>query len=180
MPRRRLRSAVPVRWPALLAALGAAAVLVGAPRGPLDDPDPARQRPGVLLPASGARPALRIGDEFPAPGRRGLAVFVRPEQYAAFYDAVAGDVAVQLAQLRPPAELIAVLPARPAGPVLTALAIDPDGSRARAYGMPVPRDGGAPVGYAVVDSAGRVRYATLDPGVLDRLREALTMVRAAP
>ena len=39
-----------------------------------------------------------------------------------------------------------------------------DGSVCRTYhGMPVPRDGGPPVGYAIVDPARRVRYATLDP-----------------
>ncbi len=40
---------------------------------------------------------------------------------------------------------------------------DGDGSIAAAVGMPRPRDGGAPIGYAVLDGDAFVRYATLDP-----------------
>jgi alkyl hydroperoxide reductase subunit AhpC len=55
---------------------------------------------------------------------------------------------------------------------------DPDGAVAKAYGMRVPRGGGPPVGYAVVDAAGAIRYRTLDPAVAERLREVGTIVSA--
>ncbi len=40
------------------------------------------------------------------------------------------------------------------------------GSIAATVGMPRPRDGGAPVGYAILDGDAFVRYATLDPTYL--------------
>lgn len=55
---------------------------------------------------------------------------------------------------------------------------DPNGAVAQAYGMRRPRAGGAPVGYAVVDATGAVRYRTLDPEVVHRLGEVATMVEA--
>jgi hypothetical protein len=36
------------------------------------------------------------------------------------------------------------------------------------------------VGYAVVDSAGRVRYRTLDPSLINGLAEVETILRATP
>ena len=55
---------------------------------------------------------------------------------------------------------------------------DPDGSVAEAYGMRSPRGGGPPVGYALVDAHGAIRYRTLDPDVADQLGEVGTMVGA--
>jgi alkyl hydroperoxide reductase subunit AhpC len=46
---------------------------------------------------------------------------------------------------------------------LTAVLPDKDGQIARAYKPDQPPDGGYPVGYVLVDSAGFVRYKTLDP-----------------
>ena len=57
---------------------------------------------------------------------------------------------------------------------------DPDGAVAKAYGMRVPRAGGPPVGYAVVDAAGAIRYRTIDTAVAERLREVGTIVSALP
>lgn len=57
---------------------------------------------------------------------------------------------------------------------------DPSGELATRLAIRHPRDGGPPVGYAVVDRAGRVRYRTLDPTVADNLDEVETMVRATP
>ena len=39
------------------------------------------------------------------------------------------------------------------------------GRIANAYGMRIPIDGGPPVGYAVVDKSGLIRYRTLAPDV---------------
>lgn len=55
---------------------------------------------------------------------------------------------------------------------------DREADLAERYGLPAPRDGGPPVGYAVVDAAGHIRYRTLDPEVASLLGEVSTMLRA--
>jgi hypothetical protein len=55
---------------------------------------------------------------------------------------------------------------------------DSDGRLADRYGMRRPQDAGPPVGYAVVDGKGRIRYRTLDPDVAHELREVRTIVAA--
>ncbi len=57
---------------------------------------------------------------------------------------------------------------------------DTTGSHARRYAMPQPGDGGAPVGYAIVDSRSQIRYRTLDPAVVDELAEVTTILGAVP
>lgn len=64
------------------------------------------------------------------------------------------------------------------GPGATVV-VDPTAAYASRFGLDVPRDGGPPVGYAVVDAEGRIRYRTLDPGVATRLGEVATIVAAA-
>ena len=56
---------------------------------------------------------------------------------------------------------------------------DPTGALAAQFGLDRPRDGGAPVGYAVVDGRGDIRYRTLDPSVAAQLDEIDTILRAA-
>ncbi len=41
-----------------------------------------------------------------------------------------------------------------------------------------PRDGGAPVGYAVFDAQARIRYTTLDPLYIQHVDEVATMLGA--
>lgn len=65
--------------------------------------------------------------------------------------------------------------AAPAG--VTVLS-DPTGKLSRALAMRVPRDGGYPVGYAVVGPDGTVRYRTEDPGQDRRMSEVLMAVDA--
>lgn len=60
------------------------------------------------------------------------------------------------------------------------IAIDRSGEYVAAIGIRRPRDSGPPVGYAVVDSRGQVRYRTLDPAVGDGLDEVATIVKAVP
>jgi alkyl hydroperoxide reductase subunit AhpC len=59
-----------------------------------------------------------------------------------------------------------------------AVVVDEAGTVARAVGMPEPRDGGFPVGYAVIDSQADVRYATLDPRYLEHGFELDTVTAA--
>lgn len=60
----------------------------------------------------------------------------------------------------------------------TAVAADPDGRVGSGISMRRPRDGGPPVGYAVVDVDGTIRYRTENPGVINGLDEVLTIVGA--
>lgn len=159
----------------LLAALLLSAVTfaVQVNRSPLDDPEPRRQRPELLLPATGARPAAQVSDDLPVAGRRAVIVFVRPAQYSALVDVLHPGL------LPRDVDLGLVLPSRPFGGLVPApVGFDPDGSTGRAYGMPTPRDGGLPVGYALVDRRGLVRYVTLDPAVADHFREIHTLLKA--
>lgn len=57
--------------------------------------------------------------------------------------------------------------------------VDPRGTLARAYGLRRPAAGDFPVGYAVVDDEGQIRYRTLDPSMASELSEVRTIVKAA-
>lgn len=138
----------PLRWwiPAAVAAavalvLTLVVVLVVRPPGPLDDPDPADQRDGLLLDGP-VLPADAGGAEFG--GRTVVVLFDRDEPAGQAYEkwkAAVSDEGVDL-----------VVRVGEAGEGL-----------ARLVGMPTPVDGMRPVGYAVVDASRTVRYATLDP-----------------
>ena len=139
----------------------------------LDDPDPAWQRPGILDAGALPVPAPPLTGELPRPGRRTVVFFLGPEGVARLCRALPGR------GLAEGADLVIVVSGdgRCAG---TTTIEDPSARIARAYGLRRPRDGGAPVGYAVVDRVGRIRYRTLDPRVADGLGEVDTMVRATP
>lgn len=163
----------PLFWLATSAAL-AAVVLAVVPRpGPLDDPDPAQQRPGFLTAAVDARSVegLRLpGDPI---GRRPvLIVFDRKLPDAA---------ALATLERRLPKSLATVVvvaggvgPARFPVPVV----IDRQARIAQRVSMRTPKDDGAPIGYALVDRQARLRYATLDPGYLEHRGEDATLARA--
>ena len=55
---------------------------------------------------------------------------------------------------------------------------DSTGALTAQFGLDRTRDAGAPVGYAVVDGHGDIRYRTLDPSVAARLGEIDTILRA--
>ena len=167
----RPRTAV-ITWMTVALLLGAVTVLERLARSGLDDPDPARQRPGLLLAAAGARGAAPVSEGVPAPGRPAVVLFLRWEQY---------EVATRVLEpglLPADVDLGLVLPDRP--PIFLvpakAVAYDPDGDLGRAYGMPRPRDGGLPVGYALVDSQQRIRHQSLDPSVLRHFAEIRTLL----
>lgn len=159
--------------------LAGAILAVQAARGPLDDPKPARQRPGILLPAAGARQAVEVGDDSPTPGFRTAVFFLRDGQYPELARALQGWAPLAEGGIASPADVLAVLPHAPEGNTAIPVGSDLTGAVARTFGMPVPRDGGPPVGYAIIDTKFRVRYTTLDPGVLDHLDEVATMIEAA-
>lgn len=169
---RRPRSSISP-WAPLIWFLGLAVALVvvvavqARPPGPLDQPDPADQRDGLLLDGPEVAPTVagvRFGD------RPVVLLFLRtpPE-----------DPALQrwAAQLPDSADVRVVL-AEPAPRLAVPTVVDRGGVLASTVDMPTPVDGGPPVGYAVVDSGRVVRYATLDPAYLRNAFEVATMAGA--
>lgn len=138
----------PLRWwvPAAVAAvvalvLSLVVVLIVRAPGPLDDPDPADQRDGLLLDGP-VLPERAGGVGFG--GRSVVVLFERDEPTGPAFERWRATVADDGVEL--------VVRVGDAGDEL-----------ARLVGMPAPVDGMRPVGYAVVDPARTVRYATLDP-----------------
>ena len=138
----------PLRWwlPAVAAlttagVLSLVVVLVVRPPGSRDDPDPAAQRNGLLLDGP-VLPAdadgIRLG------GRPVVLLFDRQPPSGPAFERWRREVSDDGVEL--------VVRAGSAGQSLADL-----------VGMPTPIDGGSPIGYAVVDPARQVRYATLDP-----------------
>ncbi len=164
-----LPSWAPLVWFAgLAAALTFVVVALVRPPGPLDDPDVAYQRDGLLLDGLVVPPQV-AGVSF---GERPVVLlFERQEPEAERLADWASEVADG-------AETVLVLPQGPAVGVPLRTVIDPSGALAGAVGMTVPVDGGRPVGYAVVDSERVVRYATLDPEYLTNSFEVATITGA--
>ncbi len=136
-----------------------------------DDPDPGRQRPGIL--DLGALPIAAP----PLPG-----VEYRGSETVVFFAGRHLD-GLCLALRRLPGgltrtEVVVVS----AGPVncaegVTVVDMSPR-EAARAFGLSRTRDGGPPVGYALIDDRGQIRYRTLDPTVPPLFDEVATMLRA--
>ena len=163
-------------WLAVAVVLTVFLAIARAAKGPLDDPDPARQRPGFLDAGELPAPAPSVAPNVPAVERPAVVFFVRADGMEKLCRAL-GD-----GRLAERAAIAVVVAGTPSGGCDAAAAgvADPEGDVAQAYGMRRPRDGGPPVGYAVVDAAGDIRYRTLDPAVADRLDEVSTMVAALP
>ena len=125
-------------------ALLVALALVNAAKGPLDDPDPTRQRIGLLTSAGASPRAPAIEDWSDGPT---VVLFT-------------GDL--------DPAPLRAAARRPGAGLVV--------GTDPAAFGLDETDGGRPPVGYAIVDSDGRIRYATLDPHVDEHAGELDTML----
>lgn len=160
-------------WVVVAVGLGGLLAVARAAEGPLDDADPAYQRPGILDLGTLPEPAAPATPGIPAPGREAVVFFVQPAQLAPLCQALARtglDGAPDLVVV------VAGLPA-PCGSVAEVVA-DTMGRLAASYAMRAPRGGGPPVGYAVVDDAGRIRYRTLDPEVDDLLGEVDTILGA--
>ena len=160
-------------WVVAVGVLGALVVVSVLTRSGGDDPDQGRQRPGIL----------DLGD-LPSPAPRLAGVEVGGPNTVVFF---AGRHTSELCRSLgdPPDELrttrlviVAEDASRCAARVLW---IDtPAADAAERYGLPQPRDGAPPLGYAIVDGEGQIRYRTLDPHVPSMLGEVATMLRALP
>jgi hypothetical protein len=170
-PARRppLPTSAPLAWLAALAmVLTFVIVTLVRPPGPLDDPNPAYQRDGLLL-NSPVLPQQVAGLDFG--GRAVVLLFVR--------EVPPGDELAEWAAAVPKqAEVRVVLPAPTSDDLPVPAVDDPLNRLARAVHMRAPVDGGRPVGYAVVDAARVVRYATIDPNYLSNSFEVATIVGA--
>lgn len=158
-------SAAPPAWApwawfiALTSVVATVVVMVVHSPGLLDDPQRWRQRSGVLF--DGPRV-----DDLVGRGRRTVVLFLRqtpaPERLAAWREKLPADVRVLVVTPDP-------LGGAPAS----------DRVR-RALQMPRPRDRGFPIGYAIVDVDGQLRYATLDPLWDDNAGDVRTLLNAVP
>jgi hypothetical protein len=159
----------PLAWFTVLALAVTGVVLaLVRPPGPLDQPDPAYQRDGLLR--DGPQVAAEVaGVRFG--GRPVVLLFVRraPDEQA---------LRRWLREVPDRADVRVVVPQGPAPDLPVEAVADERALLARAVAMPTPVDGGNPVGYAVVDSARAVRYATLDPEYLSNAFEVATMAGA--
>ncbi len=170
VPSRRSLVAV---WLTSAVLLGGLLALSALARGPLDDPDPARQRPGLLDLGALPSPAPRVSVEVPAPGLAALVLFERMDRLAGLCEALGHH------RFAGGAVVVVVVPG-PGGACASGIAVvgDPAGALAAQFGLDRTRDGGAPVGYAVVDGHGDIRYRPLDPSVATQLGEIDTILRA--
>ncbi len=169
------RRALVALW--LAVAIGGGVLLAGAraAQSGLDDPDPARQRPGFLDAGGLPQPAPPLADGLPRPGRATVVFFVRPRDVDRLCRALGGSSLAGQAEL-----ILAVSGSGPYQCDGLETIDDVPVHLASAYGLDRPRSGGEPLGYAVIDGAGRIRYRTLDPAVADNLAEVATIVRALP
>jgi hypothetical protein len=159
-------------WVGATVLLGALLLIAQSAEGPLDDPDQAHQRPGFLDEGELSVAAPDLPGEALVDGRSAVVFFERPGRLERLCDALADD------DLDRRAQLMVIVSGEDDECHGTQLVRDPDGELASEFGLREPSDGGPPVGYAVVDSDGRVRYRTLDPQAADNLEEVTTIVKA--
>ncbi len=160
-------------WLFVAVVAGAAVVATQRSASPLDDPEPAHQRAGYLdaVGERGTAPLVTISR--PAAGKVTVIFFVRTAQQRPLLSAMSKPRAL------PPDVDAAIVGAHPdLAESRFASVSDVDAGLARGYDMPVPRDGGYPVGYAIVGPDGTVRYRTLDPEMVSHLDEVRTMLAA--
>ncbi|HSH62115.1 MAG TPA: hypothetical protein VK988_21195, partial [Acidimicrobiales bacterium] len=74
------RPALALIWLIVAVGLGGLLAVARATQGPLDDADPAYQRPGILDLGALPEPAAMVSPGIPAPGRPAVVFFVRPAQ----------------------------------------------------------------------------------------------------
>lgn len=160
-------------WLCAVVVFGAPLSVIQRSTSPLDDPKPARERSGYLDSVGERRTAPLVTISVPAPGKVALIFFVRGEQQQPLVSALSKSGAL------PSRVDVAVVGGRPdLAESHFASVTDVDAALARGYEMPKPRDGGYPVGYAIVGPDGTIRYRTLDPDVAEHLGETRTVLAA--
>lgn len=159
-------------WITVALLLGGLLAFADYRRNPLNDPDQARQRTGVLLPTA-QEPAPRI-PALNIAGRPVVIIFDRTLAGRHLFH----DLADQ-SDLTRNAELL-VVTSDGSRPVVETgidhMLADQDESIARAFDLRKPVDGGYPVGYVLVDSSGFIRFRTLDPGYDKRAWEIVLLL----
>jgi hypothetical protein len=158
-------------WLAVALSMGVALAVAEHQRNALKDPDQAWERTGLLLAAKTYQaPSLGV-----APGRPVVVFFARSlsDRY------LLHDLADQ-SDLASMAALVVVTPDGSRPLIETSIqrfVSDGDGSLATAAGLHRPIDGGYPVGYALIDSDGYLRFRTLDPGFEQRSWEIKLLLK---
>lgn len=133
-------------WLACAVLFGGLLAWAESSRNPKDDPDPARQR-GVYL--HSPRPAPSVIPGFPRQGKRLAVIFVRSAREQMLFH----DLALQ-SDITSLGDLVIVTADGSVPDVrqgLEAVVADRAGAIVKAYRLERPRDGGYPVGYALVD-----------------------------
>ena len=148
-PDRPTSRGMAMAWTAAAVALGAGLLIEHAMRNGIDAANPIRERIGMA--AYSAFPAPKVSGT--VQGKRTAVLFVRPEQAHSVCtwasEGHVGDVA-----------MVVVAPEKvDCGNV--PLTIDPDRRLADGFGMRRAKDGGYPVGFALLDGSGGLRYNTL-------------------
>lgn len=159
-------------WIAVALLLGGLLGFADYRHNPLNDPDQAHQRTGVLIP-TGQEPAPRI----PPPNIAGRPVLIIFDRTLAgkhlFHDLA------DRSDLTRNTELL-VVTSDGSRPVIETgidhMLADQDQSIARAFDLRKPVDGGYPVGYVLLDASGFIRFRTLDPGYDKRAWEILLLL----
>ncbi len=172
MPTNPNRRTLALVWVDVVGVLVALLVVSRVTASGGDDPNPARQRPGILDLGELPVPAPPLAPGVPPTGRPSVIFFAGRDVAKLCERLTDGPSGLDEAQL-----IVVADQAAPCPPRVRMLEVGVRDA-ARRYGLPTPRDEGAPSGYALVDGQGRIRYRTLDPVAPALLDEVATMVRA--
>lgn len=166
------RTVLSLVWVAAVVFFGALLAVAQSTEGPLDDSDPAFQRPGFLDVGNLPQPAPPIAD-ISYLGHRTVVFFERNDRVAALCRALGSET------FEDDVQLVIVVGAETATIDCAANVVaTSDRELVDRFGIRRPRGGGPPVGYAIVDDDARIRYVTLDPAVASLLDEVRTVVGA--
>lgn len=157
-----------------VAFFGGLLALAQAAEEPLDDPDPAFQRPGFLDVGDLPEPAPELRSDIALTGMPTVVLFERADRVARLCRALDDHTFAS------DARAVVITPTEPTGDSCADQTVVVDAALADEFGLRNPRAGGPPVGYAVVDRDGRIRYRTLDPAVATLLDEIDTIIGALP
>lgn len=170
-------------WLAAVVVFGALLLVARAAREPLDDRDLAYQRPGLLdvgplpVPAPSIRDLDYAGGPTVVAFARAVGVTSVCRSLAGRSDPLPAEVVVVVAPGPPSASPPPTTCPAPAG--RNPVRVVPADSVA-SFGIGPTRDGGPPVGYAIVDRNGLIRYRTLDPTYTERWAEVETVLGSLP